>query len=445
MARFVDLEESGDDEALGEDHVQRELQIRAATGGTASCAMVNPDETPGRPPTISNVITEAFSCYPIVIAIVSSIDLTTLDALARTSRAIHNGLVQFHDILLASTLRCSNDSVPVDGDQVLRYRARASSWRHMEDGHGHRGKYGSCARDMVDECRRCGHVVCRNCAMKAPAPVALRERHRRLCVACSRAPIPQLLHPPLDAGTSVSSEAVRRAICRCDSAGVWLCLACGRNIRGADHEYQRIWRWRNQYGEALGGLGTGIGDGDRGVICGREQNCLAARDLEQEIDCDAEDVRDTGHAPWHAELPSPASPATTSSMASAGTHGSPFGANTPITSLMDEFRHENERTPSPQHGPGYERHEIEGIGGRVKRKLVRIVRVGACVPERIDEQGCGGDGVLAAETTGIARSWCGWCWRVIPGRKDIDGGEESCGGGGGGGSPLGDPSHAGCR
>jgi hypothetical protein len=43
-------------------------------------------------------------------------------------------------------------------------------------------------------------------------------------------------------------------------------------------------------------------------------------------------------------------------------------------------------TVSGQLGPGYARHEIEGIGGVVKKKLVRMVWVGACVTEWEDEK-----------------------------------------------------------
>lgn len=169
----------------------------------------------------------------------------------------------------------------------------------------------------------------------------------------------------------------------------------------------------------LGGLGTGIGDGDRGVICGRGEECLAAKDREQETDCDAQDARESGTAPWVNEPPvwtttsTPSPPALGVSDSPAG---SPFGPATPLGALIEEERHK--RTPSPQLGPGYERHEIEGIGGRVKRKLVRMVRIGACVPEWDDEKGFGGR-VLESEIKGCARSWCGWCWRVIPGKKDL--------------------------
>ncbi|KAK5992211.1 hypothetical protein PT974_05612 [Cladobotryum mycophilum] len=336
-------------------------------------------ETERPPRAVRNAVTEAFQCYPIVFAIVSNIDLNTLDALAGASRFIHDGLIQYRTSLLAATLRCSNETIPVDPDQTLRYRARASSWHYMqEDGPRYNsGKSGSCARDLVGECRRCSEVVCRNCVIKPPASTALRERHRRLCITCARALIATLASPPLDAALPLSSDAVQRAICKCDSEGVWLCQPCGQSIRSADQEYKRIWRWRNQYGEVLGGLGTGIGDGDRGVICGREERCLAAREREHEIDCDAEDARGGANTP-------------------IGNPGFPFTTNGTIESLIDEMR--RQRTPSPQLGPGYERHEIEGIGGIVKRKLVRMVRVGACVPEWEEEKGA---------CRAAARSWRG--------------------------------------
>lgn len=77
-----------------------------------------------------------------------------------------------------------------------------------------------------------------------------------------------------------------------------------------------------------------------------------------------------------------------------------------------------QRTPSPLLlGPGYARHEIEGIGGVVKRKLVRMVRVGKCVPEWEEERKS--SRVLGREARGESRSWCGWCWRVVPGRDDL--------------------------
>lgn len=285
-----------------------------------------------------------------------------------------------------------------------------------------------------------------NCAAKPPAPVALRERHRRLCVTCARAPLASFLGLPLDACAPLSSEVVQRAACNCDTGGVWLCQPCGRGIRNTDCEYQqyetrlypglprglnaltplhlalsRIWHWRSHYGEVLGGLGTGIGDGDRGVICGRETRCLAAREIEHEVDCDAEDARwcgEPGSAPRGLSLNSAAPSPFAISSATTDHAVLPVAAMPMASFLLDGLQHENDRAPSPQIGPGYERHEIEGIGGRVKRKLVRMVRVGACVPEAVDEIGLGRR-VLGPEVRGDARSWCGWCWRVIPASQDV--------------------------
>jgi hypothetical protein len=178
----------------------------------------------------------------------------------------------------------------------------------------------------------------------------------------------------------------------------------------------RIWKWRNQYGEVLGGLGTGIGEGDRGVVCGRENACCAAKEKEQETDCDAEDAREA-ECQGIPSPPVPSSsltpPATAAAAlptpwAGAGTLGS---LSTSSLSTFDSAA----RTPSPALGPGYARHEIEGIGGVVKRKRVRMVRVGACVPEWEDEEE-----ILGREVSGEVRSWCGWCWRVIPGQRDRD-------------------------
>ncbi len=174
----------------------------------------------------------------------------------------------------------------------------------------------------------------------------------------------------------------------------------------------RIWRWRSQYGEVLGGLGTGIGDGDRGVICGREEACCAAKEREQEVDCDAADAKDNDFASWADLMTS--SPAGSSS---AGTLDIHPGGYSPLEAVLEDLRHE--QTLSPQLRSGYERHEIEGIGGVVKRKLVRMVRVGACVPEWEDERGVGKK-ALMREASGDARSWCGWCWRVVLGQQDRD-------------------------
>lgn len=171
-----------------------------------------------------------------------------------------------------------------------------------------------------------------------------------------------------------------------------------------------IWKWRNQYTDVLGGLGTGIGEGDRGVICGRGGECRAFREREQETDCDAADARDADSYLGTTPLSHTSS---NSSLAPWSSGSSSLGGGGSLASDSAD-----RRTPSPQLGPGYERHEIEGIGGVVKKKLLRMVKIGACVPEWDDERQKGE--ILGREVQGRRRSWCGWCWRVIPDRKDYE-------------------------
>jgi len=138
---------------------------------------------------------------------------------------------------------------------------------------------------------------------------------------------------------------------------------------------------------------------------------LAARQVEEEIDCDAEDARE--------------SDATRGNDAMLTPDGSPMNggrtgdrAATPVNQAISTSTNGESSTGmgSGQMGPGYARHEIEGIGGVVKKKLVRMVWVGACVTEWEDEKEHGR--YLVREVEGKTRSWCGWCWRVIPGVMD---------------------------
>ncbi|KAG4033865.1 hypothetical protein MFRU_004g03630 [Monilinia fructicola] len=352
-----------------------------------------------------NAITEGMGCYPIISVIASHIDLNTLDALSRTCRQIRVNLLQFRSQLITSTLHCVNEDVELDPERTLRYRARAADYYFVESGQGAHGdgKVGDCARDLVGECRKCGTVVCRNCTIKPPGPVLLRHRHRRICRTCSKAPLASLVSTSSspcstpsasdahDQTPLLSLESIESSLCSCPDA-VYLCQPCGRSLRSADQEYEGIWKWRTRYLPSLGGLGVGIGEGNRGVPCGRGISCLAAIEVEQETDCDAEDAREFEES---SRAVSPSS--------SPG--GSIFGSATPNSS---------ERNLSL--GPGYARHEIEGIGGVMKKKRVRMVKVGACVPEFGDEKGEGR--YLVREIEGRARSWCGWCDRAVRGPDD---------------------------
>lgn len=183
----------------------------------------------------------------------------------------------------------------------------------------------------------------------------------------------------------------------------------------------RIWRWRTQYGEVLGGLGTGIGDADRGVECARGKNCLSSKYIEHETDCDADDAREaedlalgnslTGTPNLSLYSGSHSWSSSHSSLHSHSNSPTPSGLLSPGLAAASA-----PRTPSPSVGPGYARHEVEGIGNKIKTVKVSMVRVGGCVPEWKDEKASGQS--LGREVAGDVRSWCGWCDRVIPGKKD---------------------------
>lgn len=66
---------------------------------------------------------------------------------------------------------------------------------------------------------------------------------------------------------------------------------------------------------------------------------------------------------------------------------------------------------------GYLTQEIEGIGGVVKRKIKKRVRIGRTVTEYEDEREKAE--YLGREIRAENRSWCGWCDRVIPSIRDL--------------------------
>lgn len=143
----------------------------------------------------------------------------------------------------------------------------------------------------------------------------------------------------------------------------------------------RGWTWRTRYSTYLGGLGTGIGEGIEGVQCGRHQYCLAAKEVEKEIDCDAEELE-----------------------------------------ALKQLASKAEMEGRVWSGTSYLMQEMEGIGGVVKKKVKKRVRVGAVVKEYEDERENGK--YLRREQDGQNRAWCSWCDRVIVGKKDM---EPPCG------------------
>lgn len=289
-------------------------------------------------------------------------------------------------------------------------------------------KISSCARDLVAPCRRCGIVVCRNCVAKSPSNARMKERFRRVCKTCVDAPISAHLQlpgtdhettesPPASSANSMRSQrsfsgcsassstsvlegrhsepefdptfttsAFLRGPCTCESRGVFLCAPCGHNLCAADTTYKRVWTWRSRYSTHIGGgLGTGLGEGNQGQKCGRGEDCLETGGKAVcwvEIDCSEGNALDA-----HREH-------DRSGSSRAGTPDSSYSSNK----------------------PGYLQQEIEGIGGVVKKKVKKRVKVGATVWEYDDERESGK--YLEREAQGTTRSWCGWCGRVCLGELD---------------------------
>ncbi|KAA8649827.1 uncharacterized protein ATNIH1004_002504 [Aspergillus tanneri] len=358
-----------------------------------------------------NTFSAALSCYPIVKEIAQLVDLNTLVSLTQTCRQFHANLSPYRQQLMKQTLRCENEyvetlvdllksgtAIPDSVKSVLRLLSQGA----MHSGRLTSGKISKCARDMVAECRRCSKVVCRNCTAKPATSSMLKNRIRRLCTTCRTAPLADFLVPsPIDSlhhdpqtplsldPSSFTAPVFLRTPCSCVEA-FWLCHQCGQRLRSNDTTYRRVWTWRTRYSTYLGGLGTGIGEGCQGVKCGRGEECLAAQEIEMEVECEADESAgsffdhfyDIGYGPRRSH-----------------NHSSDRGEN----------RDEEE--------PGYFRQEIIGIGGVVKQKAKKRVTVGACVVEHEDERETGQ--YLMREEEGQDRSWCGWCWRVIPSKTEI--------------------------
>ena len=213
----------------------------------------------------------------------------------------------------------------------------------------------------------------------------LKERHRRLCPTCLSVPISHhTLAPRGLLEHRATAPATPREPCCCPDR-VWLCQPCGQHGRNMDRNYKQVWSWRSRYSTHLGGIGTGIGNGAEGVKCGRSINCLAAREVEVEVDGEGENVA----ASVEDASATPTEPMDVSDTAADGSKKM-----------------------------GYLRHEIEGIGGRFKKKRTTRFRVGDVVDEYDDEGES--TNLLAREARGEKRSWCGWCDRVVPGPNDMD-------------------------
>ncbi|KAF9891935.1 hypothetical protein FE257_002898 [Aspergillus nanangensis] len=356
-----------------------------------------------------NAFSAALSCYPIIKEIARAVDLNTLHALSRACRQFHANLSPYRPQLVKQTLRCENEYIETLSDlldsgaaipESIKSVIQLMSRGPMSSGRLTSGKVAKCARDMVAECRRCCKVVCRNCTAKPVTSSMFKNRIRRLCRTCRDASLSEILAPfPHDAQIqeadpdSFTAQAFLRTPCTCQSA-VWLCHPCGQKIRSDDTTYRRVWTWRTRYSTYLGGLGTGIGEGCQGVKCGRGEDCIAAQEIELEVECEADESANTPPETHHGTL----NHRLGNSRASSPSHANDWW----------DSREEEE--------PGYFRQEIIGIGGRVKQKAKKRIMVGACVVEHEDEREKGE--YLGREEDGQHRSWCGWCWRVIPARHE---------------------------
>ena len=185
--------------------------------------------------------------------------------------------------------------------------------------------------------------------------------------------IPTPVEIPSVSKKAFTSPAFEHTPCHCKNE-VWLCQPCGQALRQNDTVYKGGWNWRARYSTYLGVLGTGIGEGNEGVPCGRGRACLAAKVVEQEVDCD--------------------------------------------TLTLQQLEEEAEALGRSWEGGGFEVQEIEGVGGVVKRKVKKLVLLGKRVPEHEDERS-GAVRYLSREENGDVRSWCSWCERVVPSKKDV--------------------------
>lgn len=225
----------------------------------------------------------------------------------------------------------------------------------------------------------------------------MKGRIRRLCRPCGTAPLSYHLphtHHDMDSpdhytkGTVAEAIARNAGICNCNDS-LWLCQQCGQTLRSNDTTYRRVWAWRTRYSTYLGGgLGTGIGEGSQGVKCGRGEACLAAKEIELEVDCEADEGASDTSSPGH----------------------SPPSHLPHHHELVSTDSHDDEE-------PGYFRQEIIGLGGLMKHKAKKRVMVGACVVEYEDERETGK--YLVREESGLHRAWCGWCSRVIPANNEL--------------------------
>ncbi|KAI9813183.1 MAG: hypothetical protein M1826_002546 [Phylliscum demangeonii] len=346
-----------------------------------ACNEPRPPHLADRPKPTLNSFTAAMACYPIVSQIARSLDLNDLHHLALTCRQVRANLRPYRRALVRCTLRCDYDMTV---QEFLRDR---------------------CARDQVGACRRCGCVCCRNCILKPPPARSLAGRHRRLCPTCLAAPLSAhtlpvsstsgpaspspasghsaLPRPAPDATDrrSFTNPAFEREPCACAEI-VWLCRRCAKSIQLSDTINQRVWTWRSKYSHYMGlsRVSPSIGDYLEGVKCGREEACLASREVEVEVVCEGpRGPAGPGHGSFGTGAGAEgAKPADGKKKANDADGDGAVDAEAGTGHTLDGADKHDAET-------GYLRQEIEGIGGVVKRKTKTTRGVGAVVHEWEDE------------------------------------------------------------
>lgn len=163
-----------------------------------------------------------------------------------------------------------------------------------------------------------------------------------------------------------------------------------------------------------------MGEGDQGQKCGKGENCADATEIEVEIDCSAE----LGTSPVEGPDGKAVSTGIGGMMGRTSgdrrrVEGNEAGWEEPKgREKLEIFKSWIDKNDRPIEGPGYYHQEIEGIGGVVKKKVKKRVRVGATVQEFEDERETGR--YLDREEKGLLRCWCGWCDHVVPCKEELD-------------------------
>nr|POE80161.1 hypothetical protein CFP56_76712 [Quercus suber] len=157
MARLIDLGVPEPSNLVGaQSEVNGEVSI------SSSCLVGEEEQID---PNLG-LFSEALTCYPIATQLARYLDLNSLHELSRTCRRFRFNMLQYRSALIEHTLRCSNEKT--NPAQKLGHALFASHqiWTAygrdgVKIGRVTGGQVGTCARDLVGGCRRCGEVVCR--------------------------------------------------------------------------------------------------------------------------------------------------------------------------------------------------------------------------------------------------------------------------------------------